>query len=236
MIHVARTSAEAARDCAFRIAGWILEALESRPIATVAFSGGRTPAQMLDVLRAEALDWQRIHVFQVDERAVPPDHPDSNFRMIAEHLLVPSGVPPANAHRMQGEMDARAAAALYATDLSRVLGEDPLDVVQCGVGADGHTASLFPGEPLIEDRNGAVAGVWVEKLRQWRITLLPGMLAKARHICVLATGAEKASAVRRALAEPLDPLQTPAGLLRHAEWFLDEAAAQELERGFHPGG
>ena len=190
--------------------------------ASLAVSGGTTPALMLAALARTGLDWSRVELFQVDERGVPPDDPQSNFRMIRECFLGASGIPRQNVHRMEGEMDAVEAAARYAAAMTRVLGGAPLDVVQCGMGADGHTASLFPGDRRVLDRQGLVAGLWTEEKRQWRITLLPRPILDSHHLCVLAVGAEKAAALARALRGPDHPVSTPARILRGAEWFVDE--------------
>jgi len=100
------------------------------------------------------------------------------------------------------------------------------DVVHRGMGPDAHTASLFPGEPLIEDRSGIAAAVWVEKFQQWRITLLPGVLLAARHTALLVTGGDKTAALRSVLHQPFDPLHYPAQIASGpgAVWFVDVAA------------
>jgi 6-phosphogluconolactonase len=107
------------------------------------------------------------------------------------------------------------------------------DIVQLGVGPDAHTGSLFPGEPLIENREGAVAAVYVEKLNKWRVTLLPGVLMGAKHSAFLVAGADKAEAVRHILRAEYDPMRYPAQVVTHhsrrVAWFLDEAAAALLE-------
>ena len=215
-------AAQAAEGCALQFAEWLVEALDARGRASVAVSGGSTPRLMLAVLARAGLDWSRIQLFQVDERGVPPGHAQSNYKMIRECFLEPAGFPEQNAHRMFGELDAAEAAACYAAEIGQVLGAEPFDVVQCGMGADGHTASLFPGDPLALDTRGVVAGLWAEDKQQWRITLLPKPILAARHLCALATGADKAPAFGRALRGPADLLATPAQLLRGAEWFVDE--------------
>lgn len=232
-MHVAPGAGGAAVACALAVELWIGETLAARPYASLALSGGKTPARMLAALRERPIRWEGVHIFQVDERGVPPDHPDSNYKMIEECLIRPARIPPANVHRMRGEMAAVEAAGLYAAEIREVLGGAPLDIVQCGIGVDAHTASLFPGEALVLDREGMVAGLWVEEKRQWRITLLGRAILGARHLCVLATGAEKAVAVRRALEGDAAPLETPAQMLRAAEWFLDGPAAALVAA---PGG
>jgi 6-phosphogluconolactonase len=237
-LHVSATADEAASACARYIASVLSVALAGEPAASLAVSGGRTPALMFDALSREDLDWRRLHVFWVDERGVPPEDPMSNFAMAERHLIRPARIPPKNVHRIETELGAEEAAARYEEEIRRFFGLRPgelprFDMIQCGIGADTHTASLFPGEPLIEDREGVAAAVQVAKLGQWRITLLPGVLLAAQHTAVLASGADKAEALRRVVDGPYDPLQAPAQLLRHhgrnVHWFIDRAAAALLD-------
>jgi 6-phosphogluconolactonase len=218
-------AAQAAKGCALQIAEWLKEAAAERNLAHLAVSGGATPRLMLSELASMPLPWSSIHLYQVDERGVPPDHEQSNYRMIRQALIEPARLPEENVHRMFGEMHAPEAASRYADDLLRITRGAPLDVVQCGIGDDGHTASLFPGDELVCDQRGLVAGVFVKDKKQWRITLLPRPILDARRLCVLATGAGKALAIGRALQDPIDLRQIPAQLLRRGEWFVDEAAA-----------
>lgn len=225
MMRVFPDAAAAAAACASQLAGWMAACIAARGAAHVALSGGSTPRQMLSVLAGLGVDWSRSHLWQVDERGVAPEDAQSNYRMIRESLIDPARVPAAHVHRMMGELDARQAAARYEAELRGALQGRPLDIVQCGMGADGHTASLFPGDARVLDRDGLAAGIWVEEKRQWRITLLPGPILAAPHLCVLAAGADKAAALARALHGPSDVLGTPAQLLRSAQWFVDSAAA-----------
>jgi 6-phosphogluconolactonase len=225
------TATAAAAACAEAMRALIEESVALRGVARVAVSGGSTPRLMFDALSGMALDWGRIDWFWVDERCVPPDHELSNYAMTARHLLAPAGVAAERVHRVRGELAPEEAAAAYIEEMERVFeGEFPeFDVVQLGLGADAHTASLFPGEPLIEEIGGVAAAVYVEKLDQWRVTLLPEVLFAARARLVLATGADKAEALRRITSEPLEPRRLPAQLLLSPDaishFFLDQAAA-----------
>jgi 6-phosphogluconolactonase len=204
------------------------------PRATLAISGGSSPKPMFDGLARAAIPWDRVHIFWVDERCVPPTDDASNYRSANERLIAPAGIPESNVHRIQGELDPHAAAALYEEQV-RVFfglsgGELPrFDIVHRGIGADAHTASLFPGQSLIETGKGVAAPVFAPQFNQWRVTLLPGVLEAARNTVILATGADKAEAVRAVFNEPYDPVKFPAQIAaRQAAWFLDGPAARLL--------
>lgn len=227
--------AAAAAACARHIADLLDVALASQDSASLALSGGTTARGLFESLALLGVQWSRVHLFWTDERAVPPDHALSNYRLAAERLILPARIPSANVHRIHGELAPQAAAKAYAGDIRRHFGLGPgelpaFDVLHLGIGADGHIASLFPDESLLEDRSAIAAAVFARKLEQWRITLLPGVLLAARQAVFLASGADKAQAVRAVIEEPFNPLARPAQLLRGrpAMWFLDEAAASLL--------
>jgi 6-phosphogluconolactonase len=231
------TPAETAAACAAYIAGAINAALAQRPMATLAVSGGTAIKLLFPEVLRQGIPWDRVQLFWVDERGVPPTDEQSNFGLAKELLVEPSGIPAANVHRIRGELDAGQAAALYVDDIRRVFGLTneaipEFDVIHQGVGPDGHTASLFPGEPLIEDRKGIAAGVYVPKMKQWRITLLPAPLLAARDSVFFATGAEKAEVLRGVMEGPYQPLHFPSQLIarnaRRISWFIDDAAAGQL--------
>lgn len=225
--------AAAVEACGGQILEWLREAVEEKGLAALAISGGSSPRPMFERFARSHFDWKRVHLFWVDERAVPPNHAQSNFKFTQDTWLGPGDFPAANIHRVQAELAPAEAAARYAADIRKFFGlaegELPqFDVVHRGMGPDAHTASLFPGEPLIENRADIAAAVWVEKFQQWRITLLPGVLMAARHTALLATGADKAAALRSVLHSPFDPLHYPAQIASSggAIWFVDAAAQQ----------
>lgn len=224
----------AAEACGERMLKILTQALAERESAAIAISGGTTPKLLFQFLAQSEFDWSRLHIFWVDERAVPPGDPQSNYTLAHDHWLAPVAYPAVNIHRIQAELPVSEAAERYADEICAHFhlaeGEFPrFDLIQQGLGPDVHTASLFPGEPLILDRTGIAAAVYVEKLHAARVTLLPGVLAKARHTLMLVTGADKAPALKTVWSAPEALLEAPAQLTRHHEgpvtWFLDEAAA-----------
>ena len=209
---------------------------------TVALAGGRTPALLYRTLarsappsRCAALPWDRVHVFWSDERHVPPSHPDSNFRMATEALLDHVPIPAAHITRIHGENPSAAVAAEgYAGAIREAFGlqdgEFPVfDLMLLGMGADGHTASLFPGDAALSDTRRIVAAPWVAQVRAHRITLTPPVLTRAARIVVLVTGADKAATLKAVLDGPTDIDRYPVQCLRAARhrvaWLLDRAAA-----------
>jgi 6-phosphogluconolactonase len=224
----------AAAACAQQILDWLRKALENHELASLAISGGSSPRSMFGIFAGTAFEWERVHLFWVDERAVPPSDAQSNFKFAQDSWLRPGNFPAPNIHRVFAELDPAEAAARYAQDIRRFFGLVPgemprFDVVHRGMGPDAHTASLFPGEARIEDQSGIAAAVWVEKFKQWRITLLPGVLVAARHTAMLVAGADKAAALRSVLRQPFAPLQYPAQIAsgQRTVWFVDTAAAQD---------
>lgn len=221
--------------------GYVLEvltsALQKNSRAAFAISGGSTPRLLFTRLAASGFDWSQVHIFWVDERCVPPDDKQSNFKLANETLIVPAKLAPSNVHRVQGELEPQAAAARYVEDLkaffSTTGGELPeFDLVHRGMGPDAHTASLFPGDPLIDNRTDIAASVWVEKMKSHRVTLLPGVLLKAQHTVLQVAGEDKADALFNVLEGPQDAKQFPCQLgtrnSDRAVWFVDKAAASKL--------
>lgn len=236
-IEVLRDGGALAEAAADRFVADVEAALASRGHADVALAGGTTPRSMNALLaaspRRERIAWSRLRFFFGDERSVPPDHPDSNYRMNRETLFDPLGLPESRIFRMRGEDEPRGAADAYSRVLAEQLGPQPrFDVLFLGMGPDGHTASLFPGTlASIDDRQLAAAN-WVEKFSTWRITLTPHVINAARSITITAGGAEKADALRAVLEGPHEPDTYPVQLVAPADgvlhWLIDAAAAAKL--------
>lgn len=224
----------AADACADAILAALDEARRARGSATLAVSGGSTPRLMFQTMAGRGFDWSRIELFQVDERCVPPNDEQSNFRMMREALLDHLHLAHGQIHRVHAELVPDEAAVRYAGEIidkfELQTHQLPVfDVIQRGMGADTHTASLFPGEPLIANVTGIAAAVWVEKMKQHRVTLLRGVLEHARQTMMLVSGADKADALKQVLTGPRDLIQHPCQIAAEAaEWFVDEAAAAKL--------
>lgn len=223
-------------------ARWLDHARESitqRGGAHMVLAGGGTPRRLYRVLAESALeaglDWGRVHIYFSDERCVPPDHPDSNYRMAREALLDHVPIPTGQVHPILSDISSiRLDAARYAGTLDRHVPTGPqgmpcFDLVLLGLGEDGHTASLFPGTCILHERERPVAAVYIPQLRGWRISLTYPALRQARALWVMAAGAAKADILQRIWQDPAAglPVQALADLVT-LEWHLDEAAAGHL--------
>ncbi len=228
----------AAQACAKQVLALLENALSGEGEATLAVSGGSTPKLLFGHLAGARFDWSHVHLFWVDERAVPMTDEQSNYKLAEDNLIGPAHIPHRNVHRIHAELPPDKAAKLYADEIREYFelddGELPhFDVIHFGMGDEAHTASLFPGEPLLDDREQLAAGVYVPKTPHWRVTLLPGTLLAARHSVFLVAGADKAEAVRSVFQEPYEPKKYPAQVISHhgrkVTWFLDEAAARLMD-------
>jgi 6-phosphogluconolactonase len=232
--HFTAADAQGAADaCARHIFGLLDAALSRNDRATLAVSGGSTPKLLFHTMAATPFAWDRVHLFFVDERCVAPTDSASNYKLADDCLIQAAHIPPGNVHRIAGEIAPQAAAARYAAEIGGffALGEGGIprfDVVHCGMGPDAHTASLFPGNPLIDDREGIAAATFAPQFNQWRVTLLPAVLEAARHTVFLVAGEDKADAVRAVFQADYDPKKYPAQIGNAGDgvaWFLDEKAA-----------
>ena len=229
---------QAAADEVIRAA---TEAVAQRGRFTIALSGGSTPKNMYTLIAANAsagLPWDRMFFFFGDERHVPPDNPESNYRMANEALLSKVPIPAANIFRIPAENpDAEAAAQAYQQTLENFFsvapGEFPrFDLILLGLGPDGHTASLFPETAALQERSRFVVANWVEKLNTSRITLTLPVLNAARVAAFLVSGMDKAAVLHEVLEGNVPDEKYPSRLVRPTAgkliWFVDRAAASEL--------
>ena len=235
--HIENDAQGVADACARYILDALSYTLKSQPRATIAISGGSSPRLLFSIMGKSGFDWSQVHFFWVDERCVPPTDNQSNFKLANDALLLPARVSKNNIHRVHGELIPDEAASRYIEEIEQFfsLGEHQLpvfDLVHRGLGPDAHTASLFPGEPLIDNRTGIAAAVWVEKMKSHRVTLLPGVLLAARRTVMQVSGEDKAEAVHKVLEGLEDMHKYPGQIATRgsdkAVWFLDKAAAAKL--------
>ena len=223
-VSVIAADALAAR-AAEKIAQTLRKVTEARGRACLALAGGTTPRRVHEALAARTdVPWALVDFYFGDERCVAPDHPDSNYRMAKESLFDRVVLSPSQIHRPAAELaDRDAAARAYEALLPA-----RLDLIILGIGEDGHTASLFPGSPGLNERDRRYIPVVGPKPPPERLTLTPPALETAGALLMLAVGAGKAEAVARALEGPWDPQATPSQLARRGSWFVDPEAAQLL--------
>lgn len=232
-----------------RIAGLAADAIGARGRFTWALAGGSTPRRLYSLLAtppyAERIAWGSVEFFWGDERSVPPTHPDSNYGMASETLLSAVQAPPEHVHRMPGELAPSAGADAYEATLRGLFARDPregafprFDLVLLGMGPDGHTASLFPGAPAVEETRRWVVSTRVDQPVPHRLTLTLPVLNAAANVLFLVAGADKAERVAQVLAAPPAGLPAdsasslPSAKVRPVRgelaWFLDSAAAARL--------
>jgi 6-phosphogluconolactonase len=218
-----------------RIARCLADAILAGGSATLALSGGNTPGGTYALLaRSAEIDWSKVSVFWVDERAVPPVHDRSNYRAARVTLLEAARIPDDHVHRMRADApDLEAAAREYESLLSAYVGRGDsavpcFDVVVLGMGDDGHTASLFPGEPTAGITDRLVASVPSRGAREARLTLTAPVIQAAKNVFVLVVGPEKRDPLARAWAPAGDVLKTPIRLVRSCRgrvaWIVDRSA------------
>lgn len=206
---------------------------------SVALSGGSTPRVLYELLsdprepfRAQ-IAWDQTHFFFTDERHVPPDHPDSNYRMVHEAMFSRVPLPQQNIHRIPAENPvAEDAAKHYENDLRKFFGEaiPAFDLILLGLGEDGHTASLFPHSPALKETERLVAAPWVEKFNAYRISLTLPVLNNAKSTVFLVTGASKAEILNEVITAKTNPDLYPAQAISPTNgavsWLVDKAAAR----------
>ena len=221
------------------------EALQRKGKFTVALSGGSTPKTLYSILAERAqqkigpeIPWAQIHLFFGDERHVPPDHSDSNYRMANDAMISKVPIPSANVHRIHTEnQDAAAAAADYDRTLVEVLGLSSnalprFDLILLGMGPDGHTASLFPGTAGVQELSKRVIANWVPKFNSFRVTFTRPVLNNAAEVMLLICGADKAPALAEVMGSG-DPNTYPIKYVQPRDgkvlWLLDKDAAGRLD-------
>jgi 6-phosphogluconolactonase len=221
-------------------------AVQSRNRFSVALSGGHTPERMYRLLALEPsrdeIPWEQVHVFWGDERCVPSDDPRSNARMAYQSLLNHVPLPAAQIHQIQCAHSPEQTASEYEALLRGFFAGGPprFDLILLGLGENGHVASLFPGTPVIDERERWVAEVFVAEQAMWRVTLTATLINQAAAIAFLVSGSAKAQTLRRVLEEPREPHNLPAQLIWPTDgklyWMIDRQAGQELDMHAMMGG
>jgi len=217
------------------------QAVNERGGFHVALSGGSTPKGLYERLASgmlrEQVDWPRVHIYFGDERAVPPDHADSNYRMAKEALLQHVPIPPTQIHRLMAESeDLESTAEGYAQLLAGALpagesGVGRFDLVMLGMGPDGHVASLFPHTPVLSERRRLVAPVHVTQLDTWRLTVTLPVINNARHTMLLVAGKNKAPIMGEIMSDYRGHPRYPVEMIEptdRLEWYVDRDAAPFL--------
>ena len=231
-----------------RVAAELFFALSKKSIATrgrfvVALSGGSTPHRLYSLLGSpwyrNNIDWSRVYLFWTDERCVPNDHPESNYRLAHDAFLSRVPLPAQNIHRIRGEDEPRKAAEAYEDELQNFfsgVGAIVFDLIILGVGEDGHTASLFPGSPALDERMRPAVPIYLEEPKINRVTLTLPVLNHAAQVLFLASGRAKAGTVHE-IVEDGNPKQYPAGLVQplqsSAMWLIDREASSALAKPLH---
>jgi 6-phosphogluconolactonase len=241
-IRISKTAQELFAAAATEFAAQAAAAVRTNGRFTVALSGGSTPKSLYARLAATpGIPWDKICFFWGDERHVPPDSPESNYRMAHEAMLAKVPVRPENVFRIRGEeKDAAAAALQYEKVLQDFFHLSPgqlprFDLILLGVGPDGHTASLFPGTTALTEQHRLVVANWVEKFKTFRITFTFPVLNAAACVLFLSSGKDKATTLREVLENPSANLPSQGVRPTHGRliWFVDEGAAGALS---HPTG
>jgi 6-phosphogluconolactonase len=233
-IHVYPNKEKLVTATAERVADCIEQAIQQNGLCNLALSGGNTPGGIFSLLASnvyrDRLDWSRLHLFWGDERMVPPEHQDSNFRLVRETLLDHIKIPDENIHRIRGEIVPEEAAAEYAELLHDHFKESSpcFDLMLLGLGEDGHTASLFPGTDAVEECEKHAVAVFVPKLSAWRVTLTLPVLNAARKVLFLVSGKSKSEMVQHIMSNKQPAKEIPATMVNpqngELHWMLDSDA------------
>jgi 6-phosphogluconolactonase len=225
---IIRTTSFVADAAAF-IVEQARKAMAERNEFRIALSGGNTPAPVYARIAGEAhhLQWDRVRFTFEDERCVPPDDPQSNFRMARENLFVPASIPEKSVMRMRGEIDPQIAAQEYEDQLVAIATGEAIyqhDLILLGLGDDGHTASLFPGTAALDETTRCVVANFVPKLNAWRLTFTLPLINHARHILFLVGASKSPRLIERVLAgDPQFPAAEVKPVTGEVTWMIGES-------------
>lgn len=213
------------------------DALEEKGAFFVALSGGSTPKKIYQMLanhHRSSIDWSKVYIFWSDERSVPPDHPDSNYKMAMDHGMNSLGIPQNQIFRMHGEKNAIDGAKQYEATIDRVLKNHSFDLIMLGMGDDGHTASLFPKTKALHEKNARVCANYVDSKKTWRITFTFDWINEAKNIAIYVLGDRKKERLFDVLFDKSNsyPASKIGTIVHPAIWIVDKAAAKEILKHF----
>jgi 6-phosphogluconolactonase len=238
MIHIFKNKQEAAKASAGLLIRAAKDAVGREGRFSIALTGGSSPKELYQLLATEPyrsqVPWEKTHIFWGDERSVPHDDEQNNARMSFKLLLDHVPVPAHQIHRMSGELPPAEAAWQYEEILKKYFGDQvpQFDLILLGMGDDGHTASLFPGTPVLGEKDRWVAELFLKQQDMYRITLTAPLINKARQIVFQVFGENKAGVLKQVLEGPTQPEKLPSQLIKpgngELHWFLDEAAAGQI--------
>lgn len=231
-----------AREAAERIVNLVATANQEKRAFHFVLSGGSTPKRLYEILADSNISWGHVHFFWGDERCVMPTHIDSNYKMAYDTFLSKINISDSHIHRLQGEIDPELSAQDYEKTIRHAFGltpDDPaipsFDLVLLGMGADGHTASLFPETKALKETTAWVVANFVPKLSGYRLTLTPVILNRAEKVFFLVAGEDKAKILKAVLEGPHNPMHLPSQLIRlelgEVTWLIDKASSGCLEEG-----
>lgn len=242
MIRILKSLEQVSATAAEEIIQCAASAVEKRGVFRIALSGGSTPKTLFTKLVSDQdfkkqMPWRSTHFFWSDERTVPPDHPDSNYRMAREAMFKHTDVSESQIHRIHAEVeDPNRAAEEYEKEIRQhfnvVSDVPPFDLILLGMGPDGHTASLFPGTEALNEQRRLVVSNWVSKFNTHRITFTVPLINHAATVMFLVCGEDKAATLKAVLEGPYDPEVYPSQLIKpdgDLIWFIDQAAGKLLE-------
>ncbi len=238
-LHIAKDPQQLSENLAAWISNYVQEVLQEQERFTFVLSGGNTPKQLYQLLAKEPyrqmIPWEKIHFFWGDERAVPFEDDRNNAKMAYETLLTPLRIPEENIHVMRTDILPEAAAAEYEALLKEYFSnsEVTFDLVLLGMGDDGHTLSLFPGLPIVQEQKAWAKSFFLTAQHMYRITLTAPVVNRSACVVFMATGAGKAITLKNVIEGTFNAEQFPSQLIRPQDgelhWFVDEAAAGALE-------
>ena len=240
LVQICKTRNELEISVAGKLFDVMRRSLKKNAKCCIVLAGGETPKMvyrhMCEDKAIRSVDWSRVHVFFCDERAVPPDHPNSNYGMIEREWISHISIPQENVHRIKGEIDPTIASEEYEQEIRNVFSSTPVvfDYVLLGVGEDGHTASLFPGSDAVLEKKALVRSAFSQRFNNWRVTLTVPVLNASHEIIFLAAGKQKALIVQHVLNAKVPETKLPASLIRPMEgslcWMIDEEAGMLVKK------